>query len=237
MGPVTNGSEGNHDTLNLLLALGDFTVAFSEMISALHRSGAMLLEAPHASESSQVARSPLIDAVYEPLTAAPISKLFFTLCRQAGDLNDSDLNVHRALQRWVDRFIQMRNQVSHADWSVGWVVHDTDRQVPPTAHKLRTSGWISAYTKLDLTSDGVGHAAGKIRYTASLIRAFGNVCRDRQCGKLDVRPSEVVVIHQLASTKRRGAPDLVRHHNDSAPREFTIAPNAMAEYLKSIMRS
>jgi hypothetical protein len=61
----------------LYVALGDFTVAFSEMIAAMRDAAIMLLEAPTDEAPLPHARNPLFDTLFETLSAAPISRAYF----------------------------------------------------------------------------------------------------------------------------------------------------------------
>ena len=90
------------------------------------------------------------------MTADPIRGAFFAISSEVGDLNDEDRSVRKALQTIVQYYIQLRNDIAHADWSVGWTVADTGELIQPSAHKAKVAKDGIAYISLPFTPEQIG---------------------------------------------------------------------------------
>jgi hypothetical protein len=217
---MTGNPDAQQYTRRLFLVLGEFTVAFSELVSSMRESASLLLEEPSKGTDVDLAlqRNHRLHTAFESLTADPIATIYFSLCGDVGDLDENDIAVLRALRRLVSEYVSVRNQIAHADWSVGWVDHETDEAVEPAAYKIRTSKLQTRYQKLTLTVDGIHECSGQMSYVSSLLRTYAAICRDRQCGKVTLRPSDKLVLH-VVDKGQRSSPKLVRHVDDDAPRQ------------------
>jgi hypothetical protein len=161
-------------------AIGRFTTAFSEMVATMKQWLHNFLTP--ADEEFPWPSNPLLHALTGPMTADPIRSAFFGMCAILGEFDESDRKVIRALQALVQREIELRNQVAHADWTLGWTDHQTGNPVEPTAHKVRITKSGVANEVVDLNASLLQREALRMDHITSTLHVVGNVCRNRQRG-------------------------------------------------------
>lgn len=171
------GYHEDPSVIQLHRAIGGYITVFSEVVARMRQQIAVYFE-PESVEFEL--GNPLLDVLFSSMTAQPIVNSFFALSTHVGDLDETDLRIRNALRRAVNDEVSYRNDLAHADWSVGWVDMDTDEPVPPAAHKIKSQDGVPRFSNLGITtSDVIGHINELLRLR-QLVHTFGGVCRLRQ---------------------------------------------------------
>nr|WP_122975204.1 hypothetical protein [Mycolicibacterium komanii]CRL70331.1 hypothetical protein CPGR_01943 [Mycolicibacterium komanii] len=134
--------------------------------------------------------SPLLDVLFATMTANPIVDSFFGLSTLVGELDEAEIAVKNALRKSVNAHVSYRNDIAHADWSIGWEVADTSERVPDTAYKIKTKAGVPTMSDLGLSTGGIIAQINDLQQLKTLVRSFGAACRSRQRG--DGRVSDVL---------------------------------------------
>jgi hypothetical protein len=180
------------DVVEIHQAIGGYITAFSDVVAAL-RHGIDLFLAPV--DVKFRVPDPLLEILFAQMTADPIRAAFFAISSQVGDLNDDDRSVRKALQTIVQHYILLRNDIAHADWSVGWEVVDTGELVPPTAHKVKVAKDGIEHTSLPFTPKQLEREIGHLNYLRQALGIWIKACRQRQVGDLSTRPSDLLSVY------------------------------------------
>jgi hypothetical protein len=183
------------DVVEIHQAIGGYITAFSEVVAALRR-GIDIFLAP--ADVMFRAPDPLLEILFAQMTADPIRAAFFAISSQVGDLNDDDRSVRKALQTMVQHYIRLRNDIAHADWSVGWEVADTGELVSPTAHRVKVAKDGIEHTSLPYTPEQLEREIGHLNYLRRALGIWARACRQRQVGDLSTRPSDLLSVYQTS---------------------------------------
>jgi len=132
---------------------------------------------------------------FAQMTVDPIRAALFAISSQVGDLNNEDRAVQKVLQGVVQYYTQIRNDVAHAEWLVGWELSDTDDQVPPTAYRIKVTKHGTEGRWLPTTPEQLERQAGHLHYLDNVFRTWINECRKRQVGDLSTRPSDHLYVY------------------------------------------
>jgi hypothetical protein len=197
--PTTRPYHLRPDVIEIHRAIGGFITAFSEVVARMRRQMELLISnaegSTPAAQSAVLPGNPLLAILFDKMTADPIRAAYFAMASSVGDLNDADRSVRNALQGLVQYYIAMRNDIAHADWSVGWEVADSGDVVLPMAHKIRASKDGAEVARLPFTATSLGAEVVHLHYLAGLIGVFGDVCIERQLGG-EKRPSDLLVVYR-----------------------------------------
>lgn len=168
--------------------IGVYIVEFSSIVSLMRQFISSFM-----SPDKMHKRNPMLDSVFDKMTADPIRTAFFAICREYAHLEGEDERIRAVLNAHVQRMTERRNEIAHADWHVGWIIADTDEVVPPTA------------TKIHLAKEGTRHEVvfnanklinliAEIDILRKSLMHFGYTCISRHSGDLSVRPSDILEI-------------------------------------------
>jgi hypothetical protein len=185
------------DVVKIHLAIGNYITAFSQVVAVM-RHGIDLFLTPADVEFRPP--DPLLETLFAQMTADPIRSALFAISSQVGDLNDPDRSIRKALQTIVQHYIQLRNDIAHADWTVGWVIADTNEVLQPTAHKIKVVRDGIEHTSLPLTSEQLEREVGHLHQLDRMLRIWIDVCRKRQRGDLSIRPSDLLYLYRTSET-------------------------------------
>ncbi|MBS2538250.1 hypothetical protein KGQ20_36415 [Catenulispora sp. NF23] len=168
--------------------IGVYIVEFSSIVSLMRHFVSSFI-----SPDAEYGGNPMLDSVFDKMTADPIRTSFFALCREYAHLEDEDERIRATLNAHVQRMTERRNEIAHADWHVGWVIADTDEVVPPTATKIHVA-------KDGIRREEVFNANKLINLIVEIdilrksLRHFGFTCLKRHSGDLSVQPSDILEI-------------------------------------------
>jgi hypothetical protein len=179
--------------IQLHRVIGGYIAIFSELISGMRYQMYRFLA---ESEGNPFSQSPLIEILFANMTARPLTDSFFAMCLEVAPLDEREIAIKRALQSWTQRHISIRNDIAHADWTIGWAVVDTNEPVPPTAAKTRMAGGRLVREQLPLdTSDIIQHI-NDLEHLKVATAAFGQSCDSMRTGH-DNRVSELLETYDV----------------------------------------
>ncbi len=183
------------DVVEIHRAIGNYITAFSQVVATM-RHGIDLFLAPKDVEFRLP--DPLLETLFAQMTADPIRSALFAISSQVADLNDPDRSIRKALQTIVQHYIQLRNDIAHADWAVGWVIADTNEVIQPTAHKLKVVREGIEQTSLPFTAQQLEREVSHLHQMDFMLRIWIDVCRKRQRGDLSERPSDLLYLYRTS---------------------------------------
>ena len=183
------------DVVEIHQAIGGYITAFSEVVATMRHGIDLFLTPPDVEFRPP---DPLLATLFAQMTADPIRAALFAISGQVGDLNDEDRSIRKALQTIVQHYIRLRNDIAHADWTVGWEVVDTGELLPPSASKVKVVRDGIEHTSLPFTAEQLRREAGHLHQVTSLLRMWINVCRKRQVGDLSTRPSDLLAVYKTS---------------------------------------
>lgn len=124
--------------------IGAFITTFAELVTTMrNHTREMLVPSAPTGEF-------LLEALFETLTAEPIQRAFFAVSSSLVEHDRHEAAIRSVLRRRVREEIEFRNDVVHADWSLGWRDADTDEPVPPAVQKIKPAGGVVALRALDI---------------------------------------------------------------------------------------
>ena len=120
---------------DLFLAIGEFFVTFSHLISITEYLTAALISKDGDECSYKRARIAVSN-----LTAQPLSNAFFSvLCEfQTANWTECDREILKAARSEFDNLISIRNRFAHDTWHLGHP--NLPRPAPDSWHRIRTFG-------------------------------------------------------------------------------------------------
>jgi hypothetical protein len=98
---------------NAYRAIGRYVVAFSSLMQRMRE-----LLSEHVAGGIVGSHEPEL-LLGEAMPTA-LSNAFFGMCRLVADLDENESKVESAIRKRVKTEIEMRNDVAHGDWEVGW---------------------------------------------------------------------------------------------------------------------
>lgn len=167
------------DVVWLHRTIGGYITAFSEL-TAIMRVQINDYLAPV--EQEYPPQNKLLDVLFASMAAKPIADSFFSLSTAVGDLDESDAQIRRQLRRCVDQHIVFRNDIAHAEWSIGWENADTGEVAPPAAFRIKTMGGVPQISNVAITANGIATRINELNRLRRSVMLYGTVCRSRQRG-------------------------------------------------------
>jgi hypothetical protein len=183
------------DVVEIHRAIGGYVTAFSEVVAVL-RQGIDIFLAPIDVKYRRP--DPLLEILFAQMTADPIRAAFFAISSQVGDLNDDDRSIRKALQALVQHYIRLRNDIAHADWSVGWMVAETGASIPPAAYRVKVAKDGVEHTSLPYTPEQIAAEIAHLHYLRRALGIWATACRRRQVGDLPTRPSDLLSVYRTS---------------------------------------
>lgn len=183
------------DVVAIHRAIGGYITAFSEVVSTM-RHGIDRFFIPADVTFRQP--DPLLETLFAQMTADPIRGAFFAISSQVGDLNDEDRAVRKALQTLVQYYIQLRNDIAHADWAVGWEDADTGEPDQPRAHRTKVGKDGIIHTALSITAEQIELEIGHLNQVRRMLSIWASECRKRQTGDMSSRPSDRLYVYKTS---------------------------------------
>ncbi|WP_197373471.1 hypothetical protein [Mycolicibacterium baixiangningiae] len=175
------GYHNQPDVIQLHRVIGGYIDRFSSLIAYMRQAILMYFAAPE--DIYPVHMKPLLDILFATMTAKPITDAFFAMSTRVGNLDEAELAVRNALRRRVEEHVTFRNDIVHADWSIGWTVADTDEPVPSAAYKIKNKSGVPTMGSLDISTNDIVDQINELQSLYDLVMAFGNTCRKRQLGQ------------------------------------------------------
>ena len=185
------------EVVELHRAIGAFTTTFSEMLANMRRATIAYFEEDDYPVRGDRAR--LFDSIYATMTAKPISDSFFASSRVVAHFDAADEAILKTIRKTVSEQVEFRNDIAHADWSVGWQTHPEGEKLPPSAHKVRSVSGIPTHKNLGITMELFTE---RIHLQAALpgtIFEVGRVAKARQRDE-DVSLADRLQLFQLPSS-------------------------------------
>ncbi|OXR40305.1 hypothetical protein B7C42_07643 [Nocardia cerradoensis] len=198
---IAHDEENDSEFDDVYMAIGNYITRFSEVIHLMRQQIADYL-AP-ASERFRTPVSPLLDALFDKMTAGPVVESYFAMSSQAANLDRDDTQIRSTLRKLMVAQVEFRNQIAHADWHVGWRYADTKEAIPFTVRKTKSSGLgYPVLTDLDLTPASICAEVCALQELFHTVMLFGSVCRMRQRG-VEAKLTEVLeVVRDGSATVR-----------------------------------
>ncbi|MFD6198093.1 hypothetical protein ACFWE3_15495 [Mycobacteriaceae bacterium NPDC060252] len=187
------GYHNKPEVIQLHRVIGGYIDRFSSLIAYMRQAISTYFATPEEVYPLRV--GPLLDILFAPMTAKPIADAFFATSTRVADLDECEVAVRNALRRSVENQMNFRNDLVHADWSIGWEDADTAQSLPNTARKIKTRSGVPTMGSLDVSTNDIIRQINELQRTYDLVRIFGRACRDRQLRKgrvsdvLEVRPA------------------------------------------------
>ncbi|MEV6218616.1 hypothetical protein [Nocardia sp. NPDC051833] len=208
---VAQNEEDGSEFDDVYMAIGNYITRFSEVIHLMRQQIADYL-AP-TSERFRGPISPLLDMLFDKMTASPVVESYFAMSSQAANLDADDIQIRNTLRKLVVRQVEFRNQIAHADWHVGWRNADTNEAIPFQVRKTKSSGFgYPVLTDLDLTPDSICTEVCVLQELLHTVLLFGSVCRMRQRG-IEASLSKVLEVVRDGSTTVRERKDWEESYN------------------------
>jgi hypothetical protein len=207
---------------NAYRAIGRYMVAFSSLMQQMRE---MLSE--HVAGGILGSHKPEL-LLGEAMPTA-LSNAFFGMCRLVADLDDNESKVESAIRKRVKTEIEMRNDVAHGDWEVGWFV-----ATPPYAvrdpHLIRLlPGRSEGPRKVQsLSVVDIDRLSSRILALLTLVSEFGHLALalpivltlptegEATLSTGEYRVRDVLVAHQI----KRGGPVTIRRDGPRAREVF-----------------
>jgi hypothetical protein len=207
-----DGTSFHHrpDVIEVQRAIGGFITAFSEVVVSMRRGIESFL-LPAGQE--WMPGNAIPEILLAQMTADPIRAAFFAISNEVADLNDADRAVQRALQNLVQHYISLRNDIAHADWSVGWEDVETGEWVNPFARKVKITKAGLRTSRVPFDANDLHREVGHLYQLRRLLDVWGEVCRRRQVGNLDQCPSDLMNVFRT----REAVGTAVGFKNEEAP--------------------
>lgn len=182
---------GYHDepsTVQLHRAIGGYITIFSELVATMRHHISKFLE---PNRDGAVDNSQLLDILFSTMTANPITESFFAMASHIGELNESEVLVRNSLKRSVRKHVDFRNDLAHADWSIGWMRLDTSETVPASAHRIKSREGVPQYSNLNIQTNDIIYKINDLNGLRVHVKKFGSGCLARQ-RNLDQRVSDLL---------------------------------------------
>ncbi|GIG26905.1 hypothetical protein Cde04nite_31490 [Cellulomonas denverensis] len=171
-------------------SIGGYITMFSEMTASMRQQiGAYL--APVDVEFPISDR--LLDVLFASMTAKPIVDAFFSLSTEVGKLDADEAAIRNQLRRRVNEHLAFRNDLAHAEWSIGWQDADTGERLPPAALRIKSSEGVPRLQDVGISSQVIGSHIDEVNQLRRLVMVFGRCCRARQRGH-DVRLFDLLAV-------------------------------------------
>jgi len=187
------GYHEDPEVIQLHRVIGGYITIFSQLISGMRQSMYRFLGEPDA---ATYPRNRLIGVLFNNMTARPITDSFFAMCLEIAEFNQQDLAIKRTLQSWTQRHISVRNDISHADWEIGWVFHETDEPVPPSATKTRMSGGRLVNEHLRLGAKDIVNHISDLEHLRIYVAEFGRACESIPTD-MPYHPSDILEVYDV----------------------------------------
>ncbi|MEU1954967.1 hypothetical protein [Nocardia rhamnosiphila] len=194
-GAVNSSTYGESDVVDLHQAIGLYITAFSELIEGMRSQIYEYFDPP--SVTWRGGSYPLLDILFANMTANPIVESFFAMSTHVADLDEPDTRIRNALKRQVQAKVSFRNDLAHADWSVGWRRVGTDELVPHSVRKIKTHDGVPRLSDLGLTANDIGCQIKELRELSRDVSLFGEVCRFRQ-RRIQAHVSDILELMPLS---------------------------------------
>ncbi|WHU49678.1 hypothetical protein QNM97_12180 [Gordonia sp. L191] len=192
------------DVMQLHRAIGGYVTVFSELISTM-RTAIHALLAPV--DERIVLGDARLDILLATMTAKPMADAFFGLSIHVASLDDDEQRMLKALRRDVADQVAFRNDLLHAEWSVGWVDEDTGEPVAASALRIKTVDKVPRSTDLGITASDIYQAINKLQLIIRAVRTLGWSCRCMQRGLPD-RVRDCLELNDVGNQVRV---DVVKH--------------------------
>ncbi|TFD49386.1 hypothetical protein E3T55_11480 [Cryobacterium frigoriphilum] len=189
---IPPGYHEDPSVIQLHRAIGGYITTFSEMTALMRQMIGEYL-APVDDEFPRP--NPLLNIVFATMTAKPISDSFFAMATAVGDLDETGGRIRNALKREVTHNISFRNDLAHADWSLGWVNADTNEPLPSAAYKIKSDEGVPRLTQLDLGTNDVIRQINRLNPLRTVLAAFAGTCRGIQRGE-STSVADVLELHR-----------------------------------------
>jgi hypothetical protein len=168
--------------------IGGYITVFSEL-TALMRHQIVTYLSPV--EQAHLAHNRLYDVLFAAMTAKPIVDAYFAMSTEVGQFDEADVAIRNQLKRAVNDHVAFRNDIAHAEWSIGWEIADTGEPVPPVAMRIKSTNGVPTVTNVDITAARIAQQINDLNRLRRLVMIFGTACRGRQQGA-DTRVSDVL---------------------------------------------
>jgi hypothetical protein len=111
-------------------AIGKYVVQFSSLV---HNMRALITERLTVGSDEQ----DLAELAFGEVFPSQLSAAFFGMCRFTGDLDPAEMKVESALRNAVTKAFEMRNDIAHGDWWLGYLSPDGRGMDPPILVRIR----------------------------------------------------------------------------------------------------
>lgn len=101
------------------------------------------------------------------------------------------LFVRNSLKRSVRKHVEFRNDLAHADWTIGWTRVDTSEPIPASAHKIKSRDGVPRFSNLNIQTNEIIYNINDLNKLRVYIQKFGSGCLARQ-RQLDQRVSDLL---------------------------------------------
>lgn len=165
------------DVVELHRVMGGYIETFSSLITSMRQSIGLYF----AMADDRSAR-PLLDIMFSTMTAKPISDAFFAMSTHVAELDGGEVTVRNSLRKRVEGHIGFRNDLVHADWSVGWI-DDNYQPLPNAAYKIKSRSGVPTISSLDIGTEEIMEQINDLIDLVTRIVAFGTACRQSQLGR------------------------------------------------------
>ncbi|MDQ6526458.1 hypothetical protein RB608_22755 [Nocardioides sp. LHD-245] len=177
-------------------SIGLYMTVFSELASLMRRSIHEFL-APTGEEFPPPNR--LLDVMFANMTAKPLADSFYSMAREVGNLEATDVAIKNRLRRETQQHISFRNDLAHAEWSIGWENAETGGAIPPSSVRIKSVDGVPRLKDMGITTSDLYRAVRYLRVHIDQVRFVARTCRDRQRGNRDPRLAD-----QLALVQEKG---------------------------------
>jgi hypothetical protein len=182
------------DVLAIHRAIGHFITAFASVDLSLRNGIARFFAAAENPDRGldhfqMNASTGLLDILLDRMTAGRLQSAFLIMSSAITDLDEEDREVRDVLGIMLRHFVELRNNIAHATWDVGWTDVETGEAVPPTARVVRVSKDGPRSALLDsLDAETIGREANGLHTLDRSVRAYAESCLHLRSGNEEQRP-------------------------------------------------
>jgi hypothetical protein len=188
------------EVVRIQSSIGRYVAMFSLIPRRMRDEIVTMVTGPRATDTLPVT---LMQTLLAKMTADPLRSAFFAMASQMVDFDAENRAIVAALQAEVQFQIKLRNDVAHADWSVGMRSRKGE-VITGEARRMRVSKADGAqHSLLTLDADALFAESQRAYELSEFCGVFGLNCRVQSAGHTSPRLSQLLEVFEDEEASRR----------------------------------